>query len=645
MPAPQQSSVPVYKETANIPRPNVAYYLHDKRDSAGFQLAKLLNVAVDKFGPKYQENKKQLEAQDDAVNIAHAQLGVEKINRATSQGTFDLITGDFEPDAYDMKQGQLAATDFSGSLRDAYMAEEAYNITDPKEFNKWLQGKVGEQIAGAKGKSPSYYNGFVKELGTNVELLTKQYAGKTKEVIANKNSQAFQTKLKLAAEADAATTRAGEMGSWLKEFLGSESSGNWNAWYGNSGNTEDLSQLTLGDILREQDKPGNDAAGLIQIVPSTLRGMMRVYGYTPDMKFTPQVQTEMALFLMKEKGLDKWLKGEMSDDVFADRLAQTWKGLKTSSGKGTADGDKHGNMATEDHSVSVGRLAQLRYLMDKNPELKKLMLSDGLKAGATELVLGGSSNTNVAKLIEGDTATGVSNVEARDHYADMLVETVSTGPNVNLDDNAIEADMANLKLSEAQRTKVREALVQRRKRDEIKSRSDQLQTVQRVTQAVLSGDIDVIQTQDPKWYPAVLERMATPDTPETETLSDEFLQTADFKQKDLPTKAFRAFLEGTLTQDGLAEAISQHKLAQTYQSVVKTPAIRDYVKSIRKTLPGAAGTIFDQLVTASLNDLIEQSDGKRPPVSAIIETVNQMADLTAQRAEAERQSIMDKYQL
>ncbi|WP_319413859.1 hypothetical protein [uncultured Cohaesibacter sp.] len=647
MPAPQQSSVPVYKETSNIPRPNTAYYMHNERDSAGYQLAKLLGVATNKFSEKYKENKRLQDRQIDEENVAHAQLGLEKINKATASNSFDLVTGDFEPDAYDMKQGQLEAADLSGQIRDAYMAEEAYNITDPHEFRSWLQSKTAEQVASARGRSPSYYNGFVKELGGNVDLLSKQYAGRTQQVIANKSATAFKNKIKLAVEADAATQRSGEVGQWLKGFLGGESAGNWNAWFGNSGSTEDLSQLTLKEILRRQDQPGNDAAGLIQIVPKTLRNMKTKYGYTDDTKFTPQVQTEMALYLMKEKGMDKWLRGELSDGAFADRLAGVWAAFKQSNGKGVYDGDGS-NKATKDHSVTVSELAQLRALMDANPNLKKLMSKKDPKAGDAALVLGGTSDSNTASLMNSEETTGVTNLQAREELSSVLVDTVQNGQWTPDGREQIEEKMETHKLNNEQRSRVRKAMDLREKRDEIIRRSNTEKEIQNSLDVVLSGDqeaIDAMQDTAPKWHEAIVDRMAEADTPELEDATEEYLETLDLSQPDAAKKAFRAYLGGEITKDGLAQVVSRSSAHKTAKGVLKSPAINKYIKEVRTSLPASVSNHFDELTTAALNDLIEQSDGKRPPMDVVIETVDRMAQLVSSRAEAQQQRIASKYNL
>lgn len=164
-------------------------------------------------------------------------------------------------------------------------------------------------------------------------------------------------------------SEATQVGTWLQGFLQSESGGNWNAWFGNANNTEDLSRLSLGQILKRQDEPGNDAAGLIQIVPGTLRHVMSKYGYSAETKFTPQVQAEMALLLMREKGLNKWLAGDMSDEKFANNVASVWAGLKQANGRGVYDGDGV-NKGTQSHGVTVAQLQEFRGLVQKDDKLR-----------------------------------------------------------------------------------------------------------------------------------------------------------------------------------------------------------------------------------------------------------------------------------
>ena len=648
MPAPQQTAVPVYKETGNIPRPNTARYMIDPRDTPGYKLARLLNIASDKMSSQYQKNKKQAQQQVDEINIGAAQTGMEKMNLASAANTFDLITGDFEPDSYDMKQGQLEAASFSGDLREAYMSEKAYEMTDPKDFNRWLHTKIQQNVTTAKGKGVSYYNGYMKELGGNVELLTKQYAGKVNSVLENKNATAFKSKLKLAMEADAATTKAGELGGWLRTFLASESSGNWNAWFGNSGNTEDLSQLTIGDILKRQAEPGNDAAGLIQIVPGTLKGMVRDYGYSEDTKFTPQVQTEMALFLMKEKGLDKWINGEMTDGAFADNLAKVWAGLKTSSGKGVYDGDGV-NGASQSHDVSVSQLQQLRILLDGNPQLKKVLGAKKTSAGSAQLLLesaSGGSNTN--RLLSDAKGTGVSNVKARDLYVEALGDAIKSGADVRIDDDWLQQQFEEKKLSKQQREEITNLVERRRQQDAVEAKETRRSNIQTGLDVITSGDpkrLTELRGVSEDWYDAAVTRANIEETPEMEKASEEALDGLDFTKDSSVDEAFKMYLGGDMTLDDLRQAQSQRASTKTYQSIVKVPAIRDYIKATKRSLSGRAGQQFEQLTTAAINDMISQGEGARPAIADVLETVDRMADIAANRADKDRSALMANYNL
>lgn len=101
--------------------------------------------------------------------------------------------------------------------------------------------------------------------------------------------------------------------------------------------------MTLGDIdklqtsmLRHPDNNLNSSAlGRYQIVRTTLRGLKEEMGLTDDMKFTPELQDQMALHLLERRGLSKWMNGEMSDEQFMDGLSAEWASLPRASGRGT----------------------------------------------------------------------------------------------------------------------------------------------------------------------------------------------------------------------------------------------------------------------------------------------------------------------
>ena len=185
MPAPQQSQSPIYKATSNIPRPEIDRFLHDPRDSAGYRLARALDVGIQKVGKKFQENKAERENYEDQVNTAHAQLGLAEFNSDQAKGGINLHSGDFEINKFEAKKGNLAGTSAGADLRQLYQEGEVYKLTDPEKFQAWVRENMAEGLADAKSKGQSYYAGYVKALGASVEGLSKEFTGAVQSALAN----------------------------------------------------------------------------------------------------------------------------------------------------------------------------------------------------------------------------------------------------------------------------------------------------------------------------------------------------------------------------------------------------------------------------------------------------------------------------
>lgn len=634
MPAPQQSRNPVYKETSNIPRPRLADHLHHVRggDNPGAALAKALGVGIKKFAAKHNENKAIVEAQNEQINIAHAQIGLEEFNREQSTGTLDLITGDFDENKFDAKRGSLDGASFSGELRDKYMEDKLYENTDQKAFSTWMRTNVDEAAALAKAKGPSYYAAWVKEVGSNSEQLGIQYANHVQDVLGRQSQTAMKERMKMTIATDQAVTKAGVVGGWMKRFLASESAGNWNAWFGNSQNKEDLSQLTLGEIYQRQQRPGNDAAGLIQIVPGTLKGMMKNYGYSPDTKFTPQVQTEMALILMKEKGLDKWLRNEISDGQMADRLASVWAGLKTSKGRGHYDGDGV-NKGHQDHAVTAKQLAELRYLLDQNPELKAWVSQKGAKAGEVVSILNapGVNTTETAALIQAPQVSGLSEKAGRDIFVELYQDEIDSGRALPSDDE-IEALGSQLKLSTSQRDAIREQAAIARQSQDYQTAQQNREALMRVDKAI-KGDVDALEQikgSSPKTYKALVSALNGEVKFSKEDLeyhTEQFMEEADYGSAEFPQAALKAFVDGRIDKSTYTQVMQQHEANSTANNVLGIPAIRQVVERAQSLIPEGDRKNFRSILALEIASLAaqHQDTGGIPPISAIMETVNSLA--------------------
>lgn len=106
-------------------------------------------------------------------------------------------------------------------------------------------------------------------------------------------------------------------------------------------------QMTLSEINAwVRATPGQPhAIGRYQIIPSTMKELIRRSGVSPQVRYSPAVQDAFADILLADAGLQKFLKGTISRTRFMNNLARIWAGLPTSNGKSYYDGYA-GNRAT-----------------------------------------------------------------------------------------------------------------------------------------------------------------------------------------------------------------------------------------------------------------------------------------------------------
>ena len=105
--------------------------------------------------------------------------------------------------------------------------------------------------------------------------------------------------------------------------------------------------LTLQEIFDWiEETPGQPhAVGRYQFIPPTLRRLVARLGISPEARFTPRVQDQLADLLLKEAGLPQFLSGEIGRQKFMNNLAEIWAGLPNDTGKSRYDGYA-GNKAT-----------------------------------------------------------------------------------------------------------------------------------------------------------------------------------------------------------------------------------------------------------------------------------------------------------
>lgn len=119
----------------------------------------------------------------------------------------------------------------------------------------------------------------------------------------------------------------------LLDLIGKgESAGNYNAVYGNPGNTRDLSQLTLDGIIGHQQEARrrgipSTAVGKYGFLYKTLRGLKAEMGLSGSEPFTPELQDKMGRMLLNRRGLQAYRAGRISKATFALALSQEFASL------------------------------------------------------------------------------------------------------------------------------------------------------------------------------------------------------------------------------------------------------------------------------------------------------------------------------
>ena len=88
-----------------------------------------------------------------------------------------------------------------------------------------------------------------------------------------------------------------------------------------------LTSKTIKEVLSEQAKNNNRAAGAYQIIPSTMKMLMKRMKLTGDEKFDEAMQDKMAIELLRHRGLDKFNTGDLSAEEFGNNLAKEWASL------------------------------------------------------------------------------------------------------------------------------------------------------------------------------------------------------------------------------------------------------------------------------------------------------------------------------
>ncbi|MGX9355284.1 hypothetical protein ACS3SW_09020 [Roseobacteraceae bacterium S113] len=93
--------------------------------------------------------------------------------------------------------------------------------------------------------------------------------------------------------------------------------------------------MSVAEIYQwiEQTPGQNHAIGRYQFIPKTLRALVKRAGVETSAQFSPELQDQLAMHLLEDAGLSRFLAGDISQTQFMNGLARIWAGLPNSSGK------------------------------------------------------------------------------------------------------------------------------------------------------------------------------------------------------------------------------------------------------------------------------------------------------------------------
>jgi conjugal transfer mating pair stabilization protein TraG len=112
-----------------------------------------------------------------------------------------------------------------------------------------------------------------------------------------------------------------------------ESSGNYNAYYGNSKNKKiKFTEMSISKVMKWQERylqkgSKSSATGRYQILRSTLAGLVQEHNIDTSKLYDEAMQDHLAIKLMERRGSKAYFEKELSRKQFAANLAKEWAAL------------------------------------------------------------------------------------------------------------------------------------------------------------------------------------------------------------------------------------------------------------------------------------------------------------------------------
>lgn len=663
MAAPQQSSIPVYKETANIPSPRTINGLFSARDTPGYALANLLGVSSEAMQRKQKKTDEAPSQMEQEQLAALASVGAERdrLKLAGGRSMFGVMSDpDASIDSYQLNRGRREADIYAGKLRDAYAASGLAENDDPKAFQAFVD-QQREAIFGdiLKSADPSFQHGFLTNISSSFDDMTKAHAGNLDTFITSRNKTAMETRITQKAAIDLADTRERTaFSTFSNSIMGGESGGNYNAFHRHANNTAiRFTDMTLQEVMDWQKSgqwqrygAGSSAVGKYQIIDKTMLTAVKIAGLDPaKTKFTPATQDKLFYALMNNPArgkftLDNFLAGKItSEELLDNTLSYEWAALQATSGRGRYDGDGKNHAGTT-AAKTIAALNLLRESYVADPKSAAIAKDSEGKA----MLIGPRSEVGAALEVS-EAEYGVPKEAAASAAANAYIKALEADPALAERDD-LDDLMDDAKLPEGERAKViaardrlrsenaNNAMIQQREQDEaIISSADQY---------IRSGSPEALadlKQRNPEIYGKLLALSANPATIEHPDEAEQQFFLATPRDSEFRIKALRAFSEGQISRATYTKAVKQYEVAENAREVLELPGVEAYVSSLEQTLPVATRGQFKDALAVIAEELREANGGNRPSITEIMAQAQALHGTLAASAQQDLAAVDAKY--
>lgn len=130
--------------------------------------------------------------------------------------------------------------------------------------------------------------------------------------------------------------------------------------------TKPITTMTVFEVLSWQREAiaetkqvygsGYSAAGRYQVIRKTLQSL----DVNGNALFDKETQDVVGIMLLRRRGWDKWVKGELSTEVFADNISKEWASLPYHTDRSYYDKDAHGNRSLVSRKEVIQVLNKIR---------------------------------------------------------------------------------------------------------------------------------------------------------------------------------------------------------------------------------------------------------------------------------------------